>query len=610
MAQYQVRGPDGQVHVFGGPDGATPDQVVAAAQQFFGAAHQRAAADTAAWQQTVNPVDGMSTLDRLRAGAGKALIDIARGAGQLVGAVDRGDVAQSRAQDAPLMATTAGKVGNFVGAAVPAAATALIPGANSITGGAVVGAGMGLLQPSTSTGETVANIGMGGVAGAAVPAAVKGLQIAKAAAEPFYEAGKNAIVGRALNKAAGQDAPAVAQRLEAAAAPFVGPSQGVQRTVMGELVPGSVPTTGQAAENAGVAALERAAAAGNPEVTNAVAQTAQVQNAARTGLLDELAGADGRRDFFDAARKATADQQYGAARAAGVDQQMAQALQPQITSLLRRPSMQQAQTVAKQLAAENDQSISNFGSVEGLDWLKKALDNQISKAGMPGSGIGNAELRALQQTKADLMATLEQIAPAYKTANDTFAAMSKPITQMDVASAIAGKAVDPLTGTLRPASYARALNDKTVAKVTGIPSSTLENTLEPAQRNAMESILLDLQRSNAAQNAGRGAGSDTVQKLAYNNILEQAGVPTVLRAFAPAQIVGNLAARGADAAYGRANRELSNRLAEVMLDPGQAARLMATATPAEQNQMLKLLARAASVPALAAPAAANAQKQQ
>lgn len=38
MARYQVKGPDGAVHVFEGPDGATPNQVLGVAQQMFGGA--------------------------------------------------------------------------------------------------------------------------------------------------------------------------------------------------------------------------------------------------------------------------------------------------------------------------------------------------------------------------------------------------------------------------------------------------------------------------------------------------------------------------------------------------------------------------------------------
>lgn len=618
MAQYQVRGPDGQVHVFAGPDGATPEQVIAAASQIFSAAHQKAQADTAAWQQTVNPINGMDAWDRGAAGAGKALVDMARGAGQWLGLENRQDVAQSRAQDAPLMATTGGKVGNFIGQAAPAVVANIVaPGVGStILGGAGMGAAQGAIQPSTSTGETALNIGLGAAAGAAVPLASRLIQVGKAAAEPFYEAGKNRIVGRALNAAAGTDAPQVAQRLQQAATPFVGPSQGVQRTVMGEYVPGSLPTVGQAAENPGVAALERAATAGNPEVTNAVSQQMAAQNAARVGSLDNLAGTDGARTFADEMRSGTANQLYEQAYQKGINLQrnaatgqfnskaQVAATKGEITKLMQRPAIQEAMTDARTLAANEGVNITDpAGSVKGLDYVKRALDDKIAKA------TGN-EQRILVDLKNRLLTTIDRLSPDYAQARATFAEMSRPINQMDVAQSIVDKSVNKLTGNLQPQAYAKALSDSTAASATGLRSATLESTMEPAQMNALNSILLDLQRANAAQNVGRGPGSDTVQKMAYSNLLEQAGVPTWLRAFAPAQVAGNLVARGADAAYGRANRELSNRLAAVMLDPQEAATVMFTATPQTQNALAKYLLRAASVPALAAPASANAQKQQ
>lgn len=114
-----------------------------------------------------NPERDMSTVDRLRAGAGKAIVDTLRGAGQMVGMADRADVAEARKLDAPLMQTTAGKVGNFAGNLGMLAPTALIPGAATIPGAALVGATTGLIQPSVSTGETLTNIVLGGVGGAA-----------------------------------------------------------------------------------------------------------------------------------------------------------------------------------------------------------------------------------------------------------------------------------------------------------------------------------------------------------------------------------------------------------------------------------------------------------
>lgn len=104
-------------------------------------------------------------LTRAEAGAGKGMYDVARGAGQWLGLESRGDVSASRRLDAPLMATTAGKVGDVLGTASLAAPAALVPGAQSIVGGGVIGGVSGALQPSTSTGETLTNIGLGGAAG-------------------------------------------------------------------------------------------------------------------------------------------------------------------------------------------------------------------------------------------------------------------------------------------------------------------------------------------------------------------------------------------------------------------------------------------------------------
>lgn len=115
---------------------------------------------------TANPTDGMSGLDKFRAGIGKAFADTARGAGQLVGVVDRDDVAESRKLDSALMNTKAGVAGNLAGNVALIAPTAAIPGAATIPGAAAIGAGVGLLQPSTSTGETLTNVVAGGVGGA------------------------------------------------------------------------------------------------------------------------------------------------------------------------------------------------------------------------------------------------------------------------------------------------------------------------------------------------------------------------------------------------------------------------------------------------------------
>jgi hypothetical protein len=351
--------------------------------------------------------------------------------------------------------------------------------------------------------------------------------------------------------------------------------------------------------------LERAASAGNPDVTNAISDLMRQQNAARVGLLRDMAGADGQRAFFAADRDAVAGQLYGAARRLGIDPAK---LTPEALQNIAQFSQRVPDSIlahAKQLAKIGGEEMTDATSVQGMHWIKMAIDDSIGAA----NRSGNATLeRAYVGLKNDLLQGMDNLSPAYADARKTYAAMSKPINQMDVAQTLADRSIDPLTGTLRPSNYARNLTDKTVAQATGLPSATLEGTMEPAQINALKALLADVQRADAAKNMGRGVGSDTVQKLAYTNLLEQSGVPTFMRDFAPAQVVGNVIARGGDALYARANRELSTRLGEIMLDPKSAAELMRRATPQLQNAIAQLLQRSGSGLALSAPAIANAQK--
>lgn len=122
-------------------------------------------------EPSYDPTEGMSGTQRFLAGVGKNMTDLARGVGQLIpeglpGSVSRADVVAARKLDAPLMNTGAGAAGNFAGSLAMLAPTAMIPGANTVAGAGAIGAVTGLLQPSTSTTETLTNIVLGGAGGA------------------------------------------------------------------------------------------------------------------------------------------------------------------------------------------------------------------------------------------------------------------------------------------------------------------------------------------------------------------------------------------------------------------------------------------------------------
>lgn len=117
---------------------------------------------------SANPVDGMSGIQKFAAGAGKAVADLGRGAGQMAGMVDSADVEDSRRRDAALMDTGAGKFGNFAGNVASFVPASVIPGANTYVGAALTGAAFGAMQPTTEDESRLANAAISaglGVAG-------------------------------------------------------------------------------------------------------------------------------------------------------------------------------------------------------------------------------------------------------------------------------------------------------------------------------------------------------------------------------------------------------------------------------------------------------------
>jgi len=151
---------DGKIGRFDVPEGTSEDEVLSFAKQQFG----RRSADR------FDPTADMTTGEKVAAGAGKFVMDAGLGARQIAASIGIGDkkaldaeAAEVRERDKPLMDTTAGKIGY----AAPAITTALVPGANSVTGAAVTGGALGALQPTTADESRLKNTAMGTALGAA-----------------------------------------------------------------------------------------------------------------------------------------------------------------------------------------------------------------------------------------------------------------------------------------------------------------------------------------------------------------------------------------------------------------------------------------------------------
>lgn len=585
------------------------------------AADAKVFADAIREMQANNPTNGMGVGELLAAGAGKAVADTGLGLRQVGGSVMdylrprgagqpsrsdvlRQEVEESRQRDAPLMDTAAGMVGNIGGniatALLPGGAVvqggkalSKVPGAiklaealmtggkammapKSIPGALAVGAAQGAMQPSTSTGETLTNAALGAGASAVVPTAIRAGQIGKAFIDPLSQSGQNQIVGRALTQAAGSPESAAAARsnITAATAPFVGPvPEGeIARQMMGEIVPGSVPTTAQAAGVPSIAALSRSATAVDPQSMNAVAQRAAEQQAARLQQMQTVAGTGGGRDFAAANRQVVGNQMYERARQIGVDPaSLTPEAQANIGNFMQRvPDDVLAR--ARDIAKINGINLDNSTSVQGMHWVKTAIDDKINTA----VRSGDKELaRAYTGLQQDLLGGLDQMSPAYQAARQEYAAMSKPINAMDTAQAVLDSSIpNKATGQITPAAFAKALSDKTAANATGRAGATLENTMAPRDLQKMQAVGEDLNRQMFADTAGKGGGSDTVQKLAFTNMMQQSGLPNWVQALGSRTGVGGLAQKTGQIVYRDANQEMSQKLAQALLDPTQAAALM------------------------------------
>lgn len=562
MAIYTVQGPDGKTYEIEGPAGATAEQLGAVIMG--GGKAERAAANLAADREKYAPTVGMSTADKFLAGTGKAFSDLGQGISQyLPGGATRADVAETRKLDADLMKTGAGMAGNVTGNIAAAVPAAFIPGANTAVGAGLIGAGMGALSPSVSTPETLKNIGIGGASGAAVPLAVTGFKTAKSLVEPFYQGGRNQIMGRALERAAGNDAPQALAAMKSTQS----------------AIPGVQLTAGETANNPGIAAMQRTATAVDPVAMNALSSRQTSNNdalvAALKGLAPDKAAATAARD---AATTPLYKQAYG--------QTINET--PEIAALMRRPSMGGALARGESLANEQGSALAlkpgmpgstltntppTLPTMTGRDahLIKMGLDDMANAS--PMTGIGGNELRAIQGTRGEFLGEIEKQVPAYGQARQAYADLSKPLNQADIVEQIANASTN-FRGNLTPSAFSKAVSDKTAQSVTGQKNATLAKLMEPGQMSTLGGIKDDLLRADFANTAGKGVGSDTVQKLAFSNMLDQAGVPNAIRSIAPAGVIGNLSQRAGQIIYKDANEKMASQLANALLNPRDAAALM------------------------------------
>lgn len=544
-----------------------------------------------------DPTEGMSTLDRARAGFGKSFVDTARGTAQalteaiaipfsnvanLYGAGGAGDVASTlnaparkavemRAEeterqrlDAPLMRTGAGIGGNIVGTlaqlAAPGylargsgAASAFLP--RTTAGNAVQGGILGMIQPVGTDDSRLVNAGIGAAAGgvgAAVPQLLgAGARAVGAVAAPLTRGGQERIVAQAIQRSATNPS-----RLTTAAPSAI---PGVSRTLAEETA------------DPGIGLLQR-------QFTSQLADQAAGNNAARAqAVRGAFEGADDASiASIRAGRDAQAGQVLGGLSGAAVPDMapFRQAIESGISANQGNPAAQKA---LQEVLGE----IPEIKTAEQAYNVRKYLDFLLSK--QSDKPAAKAASRELQQAKGVLDQEMARVFPEWGDYLRTYTAESRRMDQAKVGKSLLGMArqsADPNTAerSLGANALSRAANDPDalVRGATRFNKASAASTLTPEQSSLLRMLGDDASRMDFAATGGRAVGSDTAQNLATRNILSTlAGGNRLANMALQSQPAQRVAALG-EKTYGLLGvpDRLQSVMVEALSDPARAREIL------------------------------------
>jgi hypothetical protein len=462
------------------------------------------------------------------------------------------------------VAGTAGAFG-AAQAASPAIRTALqarpdLQASAAIASGAA--AGTAREEGAGPWGQMAAGM-IGGVAGGAAPSVAAGtVRGVGRSVTSLTDSGRRVLAGRALNTAASNSTRAI-QNLDDAAT----------------IVPGSAPTTGQSAKDAGLAFFEnRMRALGDTRFGNRLS----AQNNARQSLLDTVAdgGLPEHVQKLIATRdKFTAGQRVRAFKQAEGKAVNTQQILDDIDGLMANPDNA---GVSVQSALKSVRSqIEGKADARSLYAVRKEI-NRILEGRYVNSDesvlqYAGGQLAAIKTSIDD---AISEVAPSWKTYLTRYAKLSKPIDRAKQMGEIRQKtslaAPDVETGR-------DFISQPKWRNVVANNREDLAETMTPAQMKTLDKITADLDRGAAATNSSsiKVPGSDTAANMVASgqisvaNILgralgvDAASLPPALRT----------AARPLSFVYKLNDEAVRELIVDAMLDPKLAAQLMREGTP-------------------------------
>jgi len=256
-----------------------------------------------------------------------------------------------------------------------------------------------------------------------------------------------------------------------------------------EIVPGSIPTAGQAAADVGATRYAALQAEVAKQLPTEYLERANQQAAARVAQIQDVGKTQADVSAATKLRSQTTDPLYTAAREAGnvVD----------VNPILAKID----DVIAKNPG--NKELLTEFNAIRGglvdANGIPRTNAQEIASAidGLK-SALAKKENAFIKKQLTALKNDLTKAVPGYETAQQTFAELSKPINQMEVGQYLENKLTGSLSeGKLRPGVFAGAVKEAptTLKRVTGESRfNTLDEVLTPDQMGKVQSVIDDLAR--------------------------------------------------------------------------------------------------------------------
>jgi hypothetical protein len=346
----------------------------------------------------------------------------------------------------------------------------------------------------------------------------------------------------------------------------------------------------------GAARLQDSLRTNLPENQRRIELREMENNAARVNTLRDLAGEGGGYTNAVKTREDATGKLYNQALARSVPV----ADNPQWAALIKLPAIRGVLKDAQINLQNQGLDLANpANTMRALDNAKKLLDTKIRDAqGAGGKAASHGELAGLQAAKTQLLDFMETVAPEYGVARTTFADLSRPINQMDVAGEVLTRGTagtTDLAGNPRilPSPMLNSVRDEAglIRKATGRqPAKTLEELLEPDQLARLKAVLEETDRSAAV--ARTGPNSATAQRLSSQRVLDQLG-PVLGLSNLPQSTVGQTLLKPLQFMYRNvADPKIQSILTDALLNPGKSKELFAGMSGGNRSLLVKALNKA------------------